>query len=152
MLTSLANLYCPKDFQSLSIRHISLNITGKLSLFPTSSPGLEPRTVFWFVILLPVISSPKQLFSWRHSIIMLSFRGTETTFTGNRIQDNFRDCGLCFCNLLFGTNNFDLRVTFQHRTFVDSKRQMPCIRPRPLPSTSFATYYSTYHSTLYNLS
>jgi hypothetical protein len=106
----------------------------KLSLNQTSSRGLEPRTVFSFVTLVPVIISPKQttldlapffyrawfpsnrnrlrresnpgqffgfmafvsvlssskqLLSWRRSSIVVSFRATGPALTGNRTQDTF---------------------------------------------------------------
>jgi hypothetical protein len=50
----------------LIVQYVLLNIIEKLSsllsLNPTSSPILEPRTVFGFVTLVPVISSQKQTF------------------------------------------------------------------------------------------
>jgi hypothetical protein len=39
---------------------------------------------------------------------MISFRVTETSLTGIRSHDSFQDCDVCFCNLLFETNNFGL--------------------------------------------
>jgi hypothetical protein len=56
---------------SYVIQRVSLNIIGKIIPNPKSLPRLEPRTVFGFVTLVPVISSPKRtkfalapFFSW----------------------------------------------------------------------------------------
>jgi hypothetical protein len=61
-----------------------------LSAFFCSSSGLEPRTVFGVVVF--VSKSPlrsKQLWSWRHSSIVLNFRTTGNALTGNRTHDTF---------------------------------------------------------------
>jgi hypothetical protein len=111
MLTFLISLYCPKACHGPdhSLRFVEYHRKKLLfPLNPTSSPRFELRTVFCFVTLVPIISSPKQFCSLHHSSVVLSFRGTETPFNVNRTQDSFRSYGICFCNLLFETNNFDL--------------------------------------------
>jgi hypothetical protein len=60
----------------LIIRYVLLNIIDKISLNPTASPRLQPRTVFGFLAIIPY--SPrrnKQFCSLRRSIV-LSFRDT----------------------------------------------------------------------------
>jgi hypothetical protein len=59
-----------------------------LELHKTSS-GLEPRTVLGVLAFVSVISSSKQIWSWRRSSVVHSIRATKTIFTGNRTQDNF---------------------------------------------------------------
>jgi hypothetical protein len=74
-----------------------------------SSSRLKPRTVFCVVALF--LQSPlrnKQLWLWCPSTIVFSFRATETIFAGNRTQEDFRSCGLSFCNFLFETNSSGL--------------------------------------------
>jgi hypothetical protein len=58
------------------------------------SPGLESRSTFG-VAFVPVISPPKQtLWSWCRYSNLLRFRAKEIVFTGTRIQNIFRGCGL----------------------------------------------------------
>jgi hypothetical protein len=62
-LTFLINIYHAKDYHKLdhSIRIVECHRKKlSLSLNPTSSPGLEPSTIFAFVSLIVVITSPKQ--------------------------------------------------------------------------------------------
>jgi hypothetical protein len=51
----------------LIIRYVSLIIIGKIFLNPVSSLGLEPRAVFWFINVAPVISPPKL---WSCAVIL----------------------------------------------------------------------------------
>jgi hypothetical protein len=60
MLTFLISLSCKKSFRTRPFIRIVEYHREKLSLNPTSSPGLEIRTDFWFVSFNSVISSPKQ--------------------------------------------------------------------------------------------
>jgi hypothetical protein len=110
MLTFHINLYCPKAYHrpDHSIRIVEYHrkiiiINHKPKIFTE----FRTQDSFGFVTLVVVISSPKQCCSLRRSIV-LSFRATETIFTGNGTQDSFSSCDLCFCNLLFETNNFGL--------------------------------------------
>jgi hypothetical protein len=63
MLIFLINPYCPKAYRRTdhSIRIVE-NHRKKLLLLSlnTSSPGLEPKTVFGIVVFVPVISPPKK--------------------------------------------------------------------------------------------
>jgi hypothetical protein len=62
ILALFINLYCLKSCHNpdYSVRIIEYYREKLLSLNPTSSPRLEPRTVFRFVILVFVIFSLKQ--------------------------------------------------------------------------------------------
>jgi hypothetical protein len=57
MLTFLINPYCPRAYHrpEHSIHIIEYHRKKKLSVNPTSSPGLEPRTVFGIVVFVPAI-------------------------------------------------------------------------------------------------
>jgi hypothetical protein len=108
-LTLHINLYFPIAGISLIIRYVSLNIVGKKFLFLTTSPGLQPRTVFGSVTFASVISPPNQtiLFLF-HSSIVLSYLATESKFTGTRNKDRFPGLWPLPCNILVETNNFGL--------------------------------------------
>jgi hypothetical protein len=51
------------------------------------SPGLEPRTDVRVCNLGTLICLPKQLWFWRRSSIVLSFRARGTALSGTRTQD-----------------------------------------------------------------
>jgi hypothetical protein len=75
------------------VRYVSLNITGKIINIPKPNIFTGTRTqdnpsVLW-PLLLQSPRRTKQLWSWRRSSIVLSFRATETTLTGTRTQDTF---------------------------------------------------------------
>jgi hypothetical protein len=77
-----------------------------LELLESSLSELELRTFFVFVILVPVISSPKkQSFALRFFLV-LCFRVTEMLPVKIRTQDSFRWCGLCSCYFLANTKSF----------------------------------------------
>jgi hypothetical protein len=62
MFTFLISIYCLKAYNrpDHSIRIVEYYKKGLPSLDPTSSQILEPREVFGFLTLVPVISSPKR--------------------------------------------------------------------------------------------
>jgi hypothetical protein len=65
---------------------------------------------------------------------MLSIPATETIATGNQIQNYFLASGLCFCNLLFETNNFRLGVILLLCLFSE-------LRETPSPRIEIRTLY-----------
>jgi hypothetical protein len=104
MFTFFANLYCPKDFHrpNHSIRIAEYHMK-KLSLNPTSSPGLEPRTVDLSSCNLAETNK------FCLSAILTSCLFSEiqkTSSSGLEPRTVFRCHGLCSCNLLFEANNF----------------------------------------------
>jgi hypothetical protein len=94
------------------------------------------------VTFVPVICPPKQFCSLCRFSIMLSFRARKIIFTRTRTQEIFPGFVLCFCNLLFETNNFVLGVALLW-CFVFEYRNRP---HRDLNSGHFTGIFTSLYS------
>jgi hypothetical protein len=108
MLTFLISLYCPKAYHrpDYSIRIVEYKKI--ISLNPISSPSVEPRAVFGFVTLVPVISSPKQTVLFFAPFCRAYLPSYRNHFQRDSNSGQFSGLCPCYCNLLFVTNNLIL--------------------------------------------
>jgi hypothetical protein len=105
VLKFLIKRYCPKACHKPdhSIRIVEYHRKDYLeSLNPTSSPRLEPRAVFGYVTIVPVIFSRKQ------ANLCLFSELQKSSSSGIEPRTVFRDCNLCSSNIPAETNNFCL--------------------------------------------